>query len=163
MSGVHDSLTPALESAQHALRAAATEASPASFGVLTLAVLSLHGRVARRLATLPDVAGDDVPWAAIGDRDLYISAVTGALTVQRGRIAALTDLRDESGLLESCRLSLQTLGAVVRDLERVFPATAPRVHLPRAQVVYKRRMISALPTGPTPSGRVRLRVVVPAA
>jgi hypothetical protein len=162
MIGVQDHLAPVLDHARQALEAAAREPSAASLGVLTLAVLSLHGRVARRLATLPDVAGDDVPWAAIGDRELYASAVVGALTVQRGRIAALTDLRDTEGLLESCRLSLQTLGGVVRDLERVFPATARPARLPRAQV-HKRRVTSSMPTGPTPSGRVRLRVVVPAA
>ena len=126
MSSSIEPLSVLVENAQAALRVAAVEAGPASVGALTLAVLSLHGRVARVLVTLPDVVGDDVPWSSIGDRDLYVSAVAGALSVQRGRIAALSERRDHEGLVESCRLSLQTLAAVVRDVEGIFPASPAR-------------------------------------
>lgn len=135
MSATFESLSALVENAQAALCVAAADADPASVRALTIAVLSLHGRVARVLATLPDVVGDDVPWSHIGDRELYVSAVVGALTVQRGRIAALSERHDHAGLLESCRLSLQTLAAIVRDVERIFPTPAipPRKHVTASQ------------------------------
>lgn len=122
MSSSIENLSVLVQQAQQALHAADTAPDPASVDTLTIAVLSLHGRVARVLATLPDVVGDDVPWSAIGDRDLYVSAVAGALTLQRGRIAALSERHDHVGIVAHCRLSLQTLAAVVRDVERIFPA-----------------------------------------
>jgi hypothetical protein len=123
MSATFESLSALVENAQAALCVAAADADPASVSALTIAVLSLHCRVAR------------VPWSHSGDRELYVSAVVGALTVQRGRIAALSERHDHAGLLESCRLSLQTLAAIVRDVERIFPTPAipPRKHVTASQ------------------------------
>ena len=153
MSGAAPALESMIASAQASMQRVAVEANPRDLGVLTLNVLALHGRVARMLATIPDVFGDDVPWADIGDRELYVSAVLGALTVQRGRISALSDLRDTSALLETCRLSMQTLAAVVRDVQRIFPGAPPR---PR---VSRRRAAAEAPSN---AGTVRLRVISPA-
>lgn len=165
MSSSIETLSALVEHAQTALHAAAVEADAASVDALTIAVLALHGRVARALATLPDVVGDDVPWSAIGDRDLYVSAVAGALTLQRGRIAALSERHDHVGIVASCRLSLQTLGAVVRDVERIFPVLpAPEcsqrsASRPEATPVVSRPRFRAGPldtaTATGPTGPVR--------
>jgi hypothetical protein len=120
-----NSLLAMVAAAQHALKAAAVDARPDELGVLTLSVLALHRRIVRCLRELPDVVGDDVPWAAIGDQTTYVAGLIGALDEQRRRIARLADLRDRSALLEVCRLSLQTMSALVRGVGRLFPPPPP--------------------------------------
>lgn len=164
MSVSIEPLSVLVENAHEALRAATLDPSPTSVESLTIALLSLHGRVARALVSLPDVVGDDVPWASIGDRDLWVSAVTGALTVQRGRIAALAEGRDPSALVESCRLSLQTIATIARDVERMFPMPQPRERPHAASVQRPRFRAGPLETtGPLPPVDASRPGAVPAA
>jgi hypothetical protein len=104
----------------------ATDGDRQSLGALTLHILALHGRLQRALCQLPQVVGDDVPWAAIGDRDLYVASVAAALSGQRRRISQLSDLRDPTEMLAACRMSLQTLEAVARDVTGFLPMPAQR-------------------------------------
>ncbi len=96
-----------------------------ALGTLVLHILALHSRVLRALDLVPNVVGDDVPWAQLGRRDDWVASVSGALGHQRRRVTELADLRDPAALLAACWAAYRTLRVVTQEMHDFLPP-APR-------------------------------------
>lgn len=94
-------------------------------GAVVLHILALHGRVLRALDRMPNVVGDDVPWAHLGRRDDWVASVAAALGHQRSRVTHLADLQDPPALLRAAWAAFRTLQVVAREMTGFLPA-APR-------------------------------------